>query len=92
MDLPVEDGTASVDDYADVVCGALERKHEDVVRVGHSYGGNTIPLVAHRRPVRQRVSCVVLVPGPNTLQRRQNRATNQPAASFTTSALSRSVT
>ncbi|WP_368027136.1 alpha/beta fold hydrolase [Mycobacterium simiae] len=62
MDLPVEDGTASVDDYADVVCGALERKHEDVLRAGHSYGGNTIPLVAHRRPVRQRVSRLVLVP------------------------------
>jgi pimeloyl-ACP methyl ester carboxylesterase len=62
MDLPAEDGTASFDNYADVVCGALERKHEDVVLVGHSYGGNTIPLVAHRRPVRHLVYLCALVP------------------------------
>jgi pimeloyl-ACP methyl ester carboxylesterase len=62
MDLPAEDGSASFDTYADVVCGALERKHEDVVLVGHSYGGNTIPLVAHRRAVRHLVYLCALVP------------------------------
>jgi pimeloyl-ACP methyl ester carboxylesterase len=61
MDLPAEDGSASFDTYADVVCGALERNHEDVVLVGHSYGGNTIPLVAHRRAMSEpsRVSCTL---------------------------------
>lgn len=62
MDLPAEDGAASFDNYADVVCGALGRKHEDVVLVGHSCGGHTIPLVADRRPVRHLVYLCALVP------------------------------
>ncbi|MDT7755393.1 MAG: hypothetical protein QOH27_1291 [Mycobacterium sp.] len=62
MDLPTEDGTASFDTYADVVCHALERSQDDVVLVGHSYGGHTIPLVAARRPVRHLVYVCALVP------------------------------
>ncbi|OBB65550.1 alpha/beta fold hydrolase [Mycobacterium sp. 852014-50255_SCH5639931] len=62
MDLPAEDGAASFDNYADVVCGALGREHEDVVLVGHSYGGHTIPLVADRRPVSHLVYLCALVP------------------------------
>jgi pimeloyl-ACP methyl ester carboxylesterase len=62
MDLPAEDGTASFDTYADVVCHALERSQDDVVLVGHSYGGHTIPLVAARRPVRHLVYVCALVP------------------------------
>lgn len=61
MDLPSEDGTASFDTYADVVCAALQG-HDDVVLVGHSLGGLTIPLVAARRPVRHCVYLCALVP------------------------------
>jgi pimeloyl-ACP methyl ester carboxylesterase len=61
MDLPSEDGTATFDTYADVVCAALEG-HDDVVLVGHSYNGNTIPLVAARRPVRHLVYLCAMVP------------------------------
>jgi pimeloyl-ACP methyl ester carboxylesterase len=62
MDLPCEDPTASFDTYADVVCAALDGRDDDVVLVGHSVGGNTVPLVAARRPVRHLVYLCALVP------------------------------
>lgn len=62
MDLPSEDGAATFDTYADVVCAALDGHHDDVVLVGHSYNGNTIPLVAARRPVRHLVYLCAMVP------------------------------
>jgi pimeloyl-ACP methyl ester carboxylesterase len=61
MDLPSEDGAATFDTYADVVCAALDG-HDDVLLVGHSYNGNTIPLVAARRPVRHLVYLCAMVP------------------------------
>jgi pimeloyl-ACP methyl ester carboxylesterase len=62
MDLPVDDGSASFETYADVVCAALDGCDGDVVLVGHSYGGHTIPLVAARRPVKHLVYLCALVP------------------------------
>jgi pimeloyl-ACP methyl ester carboxylesterase len=62
MDLPSEDGTATFDTYADVVCAALEGQGDDVVLVGHSYGGNTVPLVAARRPIRHLVYLCAMIP------------------------------
>ena len=62
MDLPLEDGTATFDTYADVVCAALDGCDDDVVLVGHSYAGNTIPLVAARRPVRHLVFLCAMIP------------------------------
>jgi pimeloyl-ACP methyl ester carboxylesterase len=62
MDLPSEDGTATFDTYADVVCTALEGRGDDVVLVGHSYGGNTVPLVAARRPIRHLIYLCAMVP------------------------------
>jgi len=62
MDMPSEDGTATFDTYADVVCAALEGHGDDVVLVGHSYNGNTIPLVAARRPVSHLVYLCAMVP------------------------------
>jgi len=61
-DLPCYDGSASFDTYADVVCDALKGCSDDVVLVGHSMAGNTIPLVADRRPVRHLVYLCALVP------------------------------
>src|ERR1700691_2739565 len=61
MDLPIEDGSASFEDYADVVCASLDGYGDDVVVVGHSFGGLTIPLVAARRPVRHLVYLCALV-------------------------------
>jgi pimeloyl-ACP methyl ester carboxylesterase len=62
MDLPSEDGAATFDAYADVVCAALTGCDDDVVLVGHSFGGNTVPLVAARRPVRHLVYLCAMVP------------------------------
>ena len=62
MDLPCDDGSASFESYADVVCAALDGCDDDVVLVGHSLGGHTIPLVAARRPIRHLVYLCALVP------------------------------
>jgi pimeloyl-ACP methyl ester carboxylesterase len=51
IDLPIEDGTATFDTYADVVDAALIGS-DDVVLVAHSLGAMVIPIVAARRPVR----------------------------------------
>ena len=62
MDLPIEDGSATYETYADVVCAAIEGCGDDVVVVGHSMSGHTIPLVASRRPVRHLVYVCALIP------------------------------
>ncbi|MBP1817583.1 alpha/beta hydrolase [Mycobacterium sp. OAE908] len=60
MDLPVDDSAATFDDYADIVCAAIrDVRGDDLVLVGHSMGGQTIPLVAARRPLR----CLVYLCG-----------------------------
>jgi pimeloyl-ACP methyl ester carboxylesterase len=69
MDLPCDDPAATFADYADVVVNALEHHGDDVVLVGHSLAGHTIPLVASRRPVRALVylCALVAVPGRSLL-------------------------
>ena len=61
-DLPCEDVSAGFEDYADVIVAALEDAGDDVVVVGHSLGGLTIPHVATRRPVRRLVFLCALLP------------------------------
>ena len=51
MDLPVEDGSATFEDYASVVIEVAASATDDVVLVGHSLGSMVIPLVAAARPV-----------------------------------------
>lgn len=62
VDLPCEDGAATFDLYADMVCAALANVGADVVLVGHSMGGHTVALVADRRPVRHVVYLCGVVP------------------------------
>jgi pimeloyl-ACP methyl ester carboxylesterase len=65
VDLPCEDGTATFEAYADVVVQAVEAEAlEDVVVVGHSLAGLTIPLIAARRPVSRLIYLCALVPMP----------------------------
>jgi pimeloyl-ACP methyl ester carboxylesterase len=64
MDLPCDHPAATFETYAGVVVDALDPADEDVVVVGHSLGGLTIPLVAARRPVRHLVYLCALVPMP----------------------------
>jgi pimeloyl-ACP methyl ester carboxylesterase len=61
IDLPIEDGTATFDTYADVVAAALTGS-EDVVLVAHSLGAMVTPIVAARRPVRAMVFVCGVMP------------------------------
>lgn len=63
MDLPCEDPTAGFEAYADAVEDAIgEVASDELVLVGHSLGGATIPVVARRRPVRLLVYLCGVVP------------------------------
>jgi hypothetical protein len=67
MDLPSDDPAAGFDDYAGVVSAALATDGAtDVVLVGHSTAGLTIPLVASRQPVDRLVYLCALVPVPGS--------------------------
>lgn len=67
-DLPCDDDTATLDDYADAVVAAVDaaggRDRRDLVVVGHSLGGFTAPLVAARRPTAELVLVTAMVPRP----------------------------
>ena len=63
-DLPADDETATLSDYADVVVERLEDVSDDVVVVAQSFGGFTAPLVAGRRPVSGLVYVAGMVPRP----------------------------
>lgn len=62
IDLAMDDNSATFDAYADVACAAIEGCGDDVVLVGHSYGGHVTPLVAARRPARHLVYLCAYVP------------------------------
>ncbi|MEX2292670.1 MAG: alpha/beta hydrolase [Acidimicrobiales bacterium] len=64
-DLPCEDASAGLEAYAATVLDALvDLPSDDLVVVGHSLGGLTIPLIAAARPVRELVFLCALVPLP----------------------------
>jgi len=63
MDLPCADPAAGLEEYAATVVDAIGDA-DDVVLVGHSLGGLTVPIVAARRPVRELVLLAALVPLP----------------------------
>jgi pimeloyl-ACP methyl ester carboxylesterase len=64
-DLPCEDVSGGCRDYAELVLASLaDTPHGDVVLVGHSAGGLTLPLVAAARPVRRMVFIAALLPQP----------------------------
>jgi pimeloyl-ACP methyl ester carboxylesterase len=63
-DLPITDPSCGNREYAAVVVAALERADDDVIVVGHSQGGTTVPYVAVRRPVRKLVYLAAAVPTP----------------------------
>ncbi len=62
-DLPCDDDTATLQDYADTVVEAIGERR-DLIVVGHSYGGFTAPLVADRLPVEAVVFVAGMVPAP----------------------------
>ena len=64
VELPCDDPRATFSDYAEVVVASLEGADDDVVVVGHSLAGHTIPLVAARLPVRRLVYLCALIALP----------------------------
>lgn len=64
VDLPCNEPEATFSDYARVVDGALASVADDIVLVGHSTGGFTIPLVAALRPARELVYLCATIPVP----------------------------
>ncbi|WP_019135589.1 alpha/beta fold hydrolase [Cellulomonas massiliensis] len=67
-DLPCEDDTAGVAEYADVVVGAVDAAglagRDDLVVVAQSFGGFTAPLVAARVHARSLVLVAPMIPLP----------------------------
>ena len=63
MDLPVSDAVGA-DAYAAAVLDAVAPIDEDLVVVGHSLMGATIPLVAAARPVHALVYLCAVIPEP----------------------------
>jgi pimeloyl-ACP methyl ester carboxylesterase len=64
VDLPCDDPTAGLTEYAATVVDALAGCDDDVVVVGHSLGGLTAVLVADARPARELVLLCAFVPVP----------------------------
>ncbi|HEV2071849.1 MAG TPA: alpha/beta hydrolase [Acidimicrobiales bacterium] len=62
-DLPCDDDTATLLDYADAVVEAVGGR-QNLIVVGQSYGGFTAPLVADRLPVDVVVFLAGMVPAP----------------------------
>ncbi|MBD2629768.1 alpha/beta fold hydrolase [Trichormus variabilis] len=66
MDLPIEDASAGLSQFADLVIQALPKTDDDIVLVGHSMAGTVIPLVAEAHKVRQLIFLGALIPYPGT--------------------------
>lgn len=62
-DLPCDDDSAGLSEYADTVVEAIGERR-GVVLVAHSFGGFTAPLVAVRMPVELLVMLNAMVPSP----------------------------
>jgi pimeloyl-ACP methyl ester carboxylesterase len=67
-DLPCDDDTAGLNEYADTVVEAIGDRG-DVVVVGQSLGGFTVPLVAARRPVQEMIFVAGMIPRPGEAPR-----------------------
>ena len=63
IDLPADDESAGLWDYADAVVEAVGDR-TDLVVVAHSFGGFTAPLVCARVPVRTLVMVTAMIPAP----------------------------
>lgn len=64
-DLPVEDDSAGLPEYARTVIEAIgDHDRGDVIVVAQSYGGFVAPLVASQIPVRTLVLVTAMIPAP----------------------------
>jgi pimeloyl-ACP methyl ester carboxylesterase len=63
MDLPCDDDSAGLTEYADVVIDSIGNR-TDLIVVAQSFGGFTAPLVCDRVPVTQLVLLAAMIPTP----------------------------
>ena len=63
MDLPVDDDSAGLSAYADVVVEAIGDR-DDLVVVAQSFGGYVAPIVCDRVPARLLVLVAAMIPAP----------------------------
>jgi pimeloyl-ACP methyl ester carboxylesterase len=63
-DLPVDDDSAGLSEYTDVVVQAIDDRRSDLVVVAQSLGGFTAPLVCERVPVSLMILVAAMVPRP----------------------------
>ena len=63
VDLPCDDDSAGLDEYADVIVAAVGDR-SDVILVAQSLAGFTAPLLCSRLPVRLLVLVAAMVPAP----------------------------
>jgi pimeloyl-ACP methyl ester carboxylesterase len=63
MDLPCDDDSAGLDEYADTVVDAIGDR-SDLVLVAQSFGGFTAPLVCEQVPVDLMVLVAAMIPSP----------------------------
>ncbi|HEY6639069.1 MAG TPA: alpha/beta hydrolase [Solirubrobacterales bacterium] len=63
MDLPCEDESAGLNEYADTAIDAIGDR-TDLILVAQSFGGFTAPLVSARRPVELIVLVAGMIPRP----------------------------
>jgi pimeloyl-ACP methyl ester carboxylesterase len=63
VDLPCDDDSAGLDEYADTVVDAIGDR-SDLVLVAQSFGGFTAPLVCERVPVDLMVLVAAMIPAP----------------------------
>ncbi|MBN3958907.1 alpha/beta hydrolase [Nostoc sp. NMS8] len=84
MDLPIDNASATLSQFADVVIQALPKTDDDIVLVGHSMAGTIIPLVAEAVKVRQLVFVAALLPYPgvSTLDQFSHRLDSDTLKSF----------
>jgi pimeloyl-ACP methyl ester carboxylesterase len=64
VDLPIGDAAAGCREYAQAAARAFEPGPDDLVVVGHSMGGLTIPLIPALRPVSRLVYLCAILPTP----------------------------
>ncbi|MBA3327217.1 MAG: alpha/beta hydrolase [Solirubrobacterales bacterium] len=64
VELPCEDPEATFETYAEVVAASLSQAPDDLVLVGHSLAGLSVPLVASLRPVGRIVFLCALLAAP----------------------------
>src|SRR5579863_7979014 len=63
IDLPADDESAGLEDYADIVVGAIGAR-SNVTHVAQSLGGFTAPLVCARTPIRRLIFVNAMIPQP----------------------------